>query len=111
MPIKTSQENQNNIDQQDLEEYNNSNQSNHQNNTLSSGQIEVLEYVVYPNPVEETIFIKGLNTKNSVPFEIVNSVGQVVQMGQTIGKINACSLTEGVYYLNIENKPVKFLKK
>ncbi len=110
--IKVSQENQNNnLDQQDSEQNNNSEQINNQNNALSSSQIELVEYMVYPNPVEETIYIKGMNTNKAVPFEIVNSLGQIVQLGQTLGKINASSLTEGVYYLNIENKQVKFLKK
>jgi hypothetical protein len=109
-PIKTSQENQNNLDQPDSVE-NSSNQANNQNNALSSSQIDVVEYMVYPNPVEETIFIKGLNATRDVSFEIVNSVGQVVQVGQSTGRINVSSLIEGVYYLNIENRQVKFLKK
>ncbi|MGO1584756.1 MAG: T9SS type A sorting domain-containing protein [Mesonia sp.] len=67
--------------------------------------------VVFPNPAEDFILAKG--TLNSQEFSIHNVLGQKIINGNLIKdqKINVSSLRKGIYFLKIERRVVKFLKK
>lgn len=70
---------------------------------------------IYPNPVSEffNIEIPGENLSPS-RIDIVNGAGQVVQHRITSGsfvKIDATSLTPGIYYIRVSNQGKSWVRK
>ena len=67
---------------------------------------------IYPNPAEDKINIELKNeTKGNVV--ITNQLGQVVKEMNIDGKeltIDVEDLTSGVYFINVSNQRMKFLK-
>ena len=59
------------------------------------------EVVVYPNPANERVFIKGIN--NPTPYEFYSLTGEVVKTGtlQANGVIDVNQFSSGVYLLKI----------
>ena len=67
----------------------------------------------YPNPFSNELVIETNVNKQST-FEIINSIGQVVFKGNTLGKavVNTESFSAGVYLIKLENgKTFKTIKK
>ncbi|MCX6282053.1 MAG: T9SS type A sorting domain-containing protein [Bacteroidetes bacterium] len=68
---------------------------------------------VYPNPVNNELIIELPKNKQSLKFEILNSVGQVVFEGALMEKtvVSTSSFTKGVYLIKFENRmTVKIVK-
>ncbi|MCL7764946.1 T9SS type A sorting domain-containing protein [Polaribacter sp. Z014] len=65
---------------------------------------------MYPNPVENTINLKGQNLPET--YKITNTLGKIVKQGNFEGSIDASALSTGMYFLVYDNKTfTKFLKK
>ncbi|MCA6067481.1 T9SS type A sorting domain-containing protein [Chryseobacterium sp. RG1] len=61
------------------------------------------ELVLYPNPVRNTLFIKG-GTEKSYQFQIYNAAGQIVLTGQfKNNQADLSALSIGVYLVKINN--------
>ena len=68
---------------------------------------------IYPNPAKDYINI-DLNNEIKGKITIVNQLGQVVKEMNIDGKeitIDVEDLTSGVYFINVSNQKMKFLKK
>ena len=77
--------------------------------------VEETQLSIYPNPVTEyfTIGIPGENFSPS-EIDIVNSVGQLIQHRKTslsYVKVDATSLTPGMYYIRVSNQGKTWLGK
>ena len=81
------------------------------NSKLITGLLALLHFTIYPNPVTNEFYVKG--AKNNTPFSIVNNVGQTVLSGQhQFSKpIQTTILSNGIYFLKIDNRIIKFLKQ
>lgn len=67
-------------------------------------------FTMYPNPVENTIYLKGANLPES--YKITTILGKVVQQGKFKKSIDASGLSNGLYLLIYDNKTfTKFIKK
>lgn len=67
---------------------------------VSAKRVEQLQYTLYPNPVNDVLYIKGI--EHCDKFEIYNSNGVLVKTDLNFsGKINLASLHEGVYFLKV----------
>lgn len=67
---------------------------------------------IYPNPAKDCLNIE-LNNEIKGKVTIVNQLGQVVKEMNIDGKeiaINVEDLTSGVYFINVSNQKMKFLK-
>lgn len=76
------------------------------------------EPYLYPNPANETLHVFSLNGTHEPELIIMNKLGQHVedQVGITAisdneTKLNLINLTEGIYYIQIDNRLLKFVKK
>lgn len=70
--------------------------------TTSVRTIPIPGLQVYPNPVEDTLFIQANFTIQNVL--IYNSLGALVANEQAIQKINTVNWTPGIYYLQISDE-------
>ena len=79
-----------------------------------------LDYVtqnvlIYPNPVKDILYISGLSEATDI--KIVDITGKAmlrclsVAEGKIVNQIDVSSLEKGVYFIGINNKFVKFIKK
>ena len=59
------------------------------------------EFAIYPNPVNNTLFINGGNTEYS--YEMYNGMGQKVAEGNATGntQINVNDMMKGIYFLRL----------
>ena len=59
------------------------------------------EFAIYPNPVNNTLFINGGNAEYS--YEMYNGMGQKVASGNATGntQINVNDMTKGIYFLRL----------
>ena len=59
------------------------------------------EFAIYPNPVNNTLFINGGNAVYS--YEMYNGMGQKVASGNATGntQINVNDMMKGVYFLRL----------
>ncbi|MBS1550127.1 MAG: T9SS type A sorting domain-containing protein [Bacteroidetes bacterium] len=66
---------------------------------------------IYPNPADTVIWIKGLNKETD--FVITFATGQQVQKGRVEPhrSISVSHLEKGVYWLELQNKRFKFIKR
>jgi hypothetical protein len=59
---------------------------------------------IYPNPTNTTLFIKT-ETNNSVQYQIINSIGQVLQQEKLKGtSIDVSSLSKGIYFIQLKDE-------
>lgn len=63
---------------------------------------------LYPNPVNEVLFIKNLS-ENAENYLIFNAVGQEVQRGTANNEIQISNLDKGLYIIKIGNYAAKFI--
>jgi len=74
---------------------------------------------VYPNPAGEQLRIKNYELREDAEYTIYSVVGQVVMEGvlpcrdalQCVSTIDVQHLTNGMYFLKIDGKTVKFVKE
>jgi len=69
--------------------------------TVDIEEMDVNEYAIYPNPVNNTLYINGGNTEYS--YEMYNGMGQNVANGNATGntQISINGMAEGIYFLRI----------
>ncbi|MDC0584744.1 T9SS type A sorting domain-containing protein [Bacteroidales bacterium] len=68
------------------------------------------QLTLFPNPVKNELYIKELNYQ--AEYVIYNTLNARVQKGITqSGKVNVTDLIQGVYFIQIENKLLKFVKR
>ena len=58
---------------------------------------------VYPNPVSDVLYIKGLPSE-TVEYSSFNVLGQKVAAGSSNGTISVAGLTKGLYFLQVEGE-------
>ncbi|MCY0968047.1 M1 family aminopeptidase [Chryseobacterium wangxinyae] len=80
-----------------------------QDNTLSTAEIKLSEFTIYPNPAKDELFVSGL--KRPTDFSIYTADGRLVRKGITDKKIDISLLSKGVYLINIGNTNFKFVKE
>lgn len=87
-------------------------------NKYNEGKTNVYEFLdnsilLYPNPSDKFIKIKGIEATKSYSYTLINSSGFVLKRGN-IGfddLINIEEFNNGVYFIKLENKgEFKFLK-
>lgn len=74
--------------------------------------LEEKEMYLYPNPVSERLYVTGVAEHS--PYEIFNTQGGKVLSGQSsssVIEISLPSLPNGIYFMSIEGKVLKFIKK
>ncbi|MBQ0147053.1 MAG: CotH kinase family protein [Flavobacteriaceae bacterium] len=84
-------------------------------NDLSTGDIDKVDFLLYPNPTSDVLNIKS-ESNSSISYSIKNMLGQNVENGVlTTQVLNVSKLDKGVYLIEInqDNKRVvkKFIKK
>ena len=79
---------------------------------INNYELYITNYVVYPNPAFTQLHVK-LGTQAPTDYSIYSIIGQVVLQGkvQNNSSINIESLTNGMYYLKVAGKTVKFVKE
>jgi hypothetical protein len=74
---------------------------------------------IYPNPTNVTLHVTGYALQGEADYSIYSVVGQVVQQGKLSCRDAACHvltinvelLANGLYFMKIDNKVVKIIKK
>ena len=83
------------------------------NNPLSISNIKSLDLTIYPNPVQNTLFISGLD--NVASYSVYDITGKELIRGNTTNSVDVQALNSGLYllkvYANHETSTVKFLKR
>ncbi len=73
------------------------------------------EFVIYPNPVDNQLFLKGKNLDKVKNAKIYEASGKLLFSENAPFKnknyLNISKLNVGVYYLQIDKKTLKFIKK
>ncbi len=67
------------------------------------GELNATSYMIFPNPVKNTLTIKGENMNN---ITVYNSVGQIVRVVKCEGNevyVDVNDLQDGIYFVNILN--------
>lgn len=59
-------------------------------------------YVIYPNPVKQTLYLSGLTEGQSTDFILLNLEGRQILAGETNGEIDMSKITTGIYLLKIQ---------
>ena len=82
--------------------------------TLATEDLETVGYKIYPNPVQDKLFVETKD-RQEFSYEIVNTVGAVVLKGKASQSIEVSNLTSGVYILKMKTADQeithKFVKK
>jgi len=70
-------------------------------------------YKIYPNPVSNELIIEIKGNKETINFEILNSIGQVVFKGNVLEKtvVNTNNLAPGVYLIKLKSGKTFEFKK
>ncbi len=67
---------------------------------------------LFPNPVRNELTIQNYPMNNQTAFSITNILGQVVLSGEIKSpKINIAEIPAGVYFLDVNNEVIKFVKE
>lgn len=75
---------------------------------ISENSLE--ELLMYPNPVTDVLYIKGLKSDTSV--NVYNTAGSLVKHAPaTNGVVNLVELPRGVYFVNVNGATTKIVKK
>lgn len=79
-------------------------------NTANIDWLEFEEFSIYPNPAKNKIKISGL--KKISNYTITNMLGAELSNGkiQNQNSIDISNLKKGIYFIEIENKVIKFIK-
>ncbi len=71
-------------------------------NYLSLEETNFNNYLVYPNPVNQTLYLSGLKEGQSKDYILLNMEGRQILQGETNGVIDISKLTSGIYLLKIQ---------
>ncbi|MCQ2203064.1 MAG: T9SS type A sorting domain-containing protein [Bacteroidales bacterium] len=77
-------------------------------NTTAIGDVETVEFSVYPNPVADHVHVNGL--KQGQMVHIFSMEGRLVMVSKD-ADINMSGLKEGIYLLQAGKQIVKLIKK
>ncbi len=77
-------------------------------NTTAIGDVETVEFSVYPNPVADHVHVNGL--KQGQMVHIFSLEGRLVMLSKD-ADINMSGLKEGIYLLQTGKQIVKLIKK
>jgi hypothetical protein len=68
---------------------------------------------IYPNPVSDELAIEIIGNKETVNFEIFNSIGQIVNKGSFVEKtvVQFNSFLPGIYFIKLDNGKMCEYKK
>lgn len=82
-----------------------------QDASLATSEINKNDFGIYPNPVKELLYIRGL--QQNVPIKIISADGRMVREAvfQTGKPINVQDLVPGLYVLIVNDKSIKFIKE
>jgi hypothetical protein len=70
-------------------------------NTLAITNNEINSIILYPNPVKNTVFIKG-NTEKLTRIDIININGQLIKtINSDFNQIDVSQLNEALYFLKL----------
>jgi hypothetical protein len=64
---------------------------------------------IYPNPVNDFLFITGIH--DTISYKIYSTTGQLVMEGNTSKKIDVTELSHGVYLLKLSDLPSRLIVK
>jgi hypothetical protein len=67
-------------------------------------------FKLYPNPVKDELFIKGM-LEAVLPFEVYSTDGKKVLSGTTSGSIDVGALKKGSYQLKMKEQTIPFVKQ
>lgn len=71
------------------------------------------DFIIYPNPVDDVLYITTNNFLNNKHYYITDQLGRLVLSGELTGetiKINTSSLTNSVYFLQLNGQTKKIVK-
>lgn len=74
--------------------------------TLSTNDVSINKFSIYPNPVSGTAFFINLNNSNSASITIVNALGQQVyenKLASSLTSVNPVDWKTGIYFVNIKS--------
>lgn len=77
-------------------------------NVSAIGQVGEMAVFVYPNPVEHTLQIAGVEAETQL--QVYNLAGELIVQCQG-EQVEVTSLEKGTYILRVNNQYVKFIKK
>lgn len=75
----------------------------------ATNDIQAKSISVYPVPAYNELYINGISGSKEV--RIVDLLGKIVSIQQTVGKVNISGLNKGIYLLSVDNKMIKFVKE
>lgn len=80
-------------------------------NTLSTASVEFENFGLYPNPVKNELYIKGIN--KTLEYTILTIDGRLLKKGfyQPNKPIDVSELTPGTYIFTVEERNIKFIKQ
>lgn len=73
-------------------------------------------FIIYPNPVNTHLFVipnNLINNNETLPYRIINIIGQTMKSGQITGEtdqIDLSNLSSGMYFITIGNSTQKLIK-
>jgi hypothetical protein len=81
--------------------------------TTGNQELEVDNFILYPNPSKDEINLTSLN--KNVSFQLINSQGKIINFGElkqnSKAVISIENLEAGVYFVKIETKTIKIIKE
>lgn len=80
-------------------------------NTLSTASVDFDHFALYPNPVKNELYIKGIN--KTLEYTILTIDGRLLKKGfyQPNKPIDVSELTPGTYILSAQERNIKFMKQ
>lgn len=84
----------------------------HFDNVTLQEDISYTKAILYPNPAKERIRISGLKSENSeiLIFRPDGSVAEVFNLSVYNNEIDVSNLPQGLYFLQIDETTIKFVK-
>jgi len=84
-----------------------------QNDFLSVADHEVLEFITYPNPVNNKLTIKTKELSSNAKAEVHNSLGQLVYTSKITEEstIDLSSYSKGIYFVKVSDNGKSEVKK
>jgi hypothetical protein len=81
--------------------------------TVDIEETESRHFVIYPNPVTNELIIESINTSGTTSFEILNSIGQKVFIGNVTDKtiVPTTDFAPGVYLIKLDDGRIIEFKK
>ena len=84
---------------------------------LSTSEFSLEQLVLYPNPTNSTVFIKGMKSTKDLKVGIIDITGRIllnqvdVSTNDKEVKVDMSKLSSGTYFITLENNDFKTIKK